>query len=136
VTEAPFTIERVARGRDFELVYRESERELRIWMELAGFSVPYDVVAGIQDLDRWTIPAGEPIPAEHAAVIHARIDEWGRLQRMRIGFVPTISKEEYFAQLERSGSRLERCADGTVIAYPPSKGVLLKRFWNWLWSRE
>jgi hypothetical protein len=128
VTEAPFTIERFGRGRDFELVYRESGRELRIFMELAGFSAPYDFVAGIQDLDKWTTPPGEPIPTEHTAVIRARIDEWGRPQRMRIGFVPTISKEEFFAQLERSGSRLERRTDGTVIAYPPSKGVRLKWF--------
>ena len=129
-----FTIERVNHGRDYELIYREGDHELRLWMELTGFFQPFDRVAGLEDLNSWTRPAGEPISTEAAATIRARIEDWGTAHATRVGFVATISLEEEWKSLEQKGYRKEVRADGLTVFGPPLPSTRMGRLWRWLWS--
>ena len=128
MSESTFTIEQVGHGRDYELVYREPGRELRLWMELAA-SGPYARLTPIASLNAWSAPDAVPIAPAHAAIIRARVEQWGQAHRTPIGFVETHSLEEEIVRMEQDGWIREDRADGTVLM-TPSRRERLKRLWR------
>ena len=131
-----FSIERVDHGREYELIYREPGRELRLWLELTGFFAEYDRVCARDDVSAWSSPSGIPIDAPHAAAIQARVEKWGHDQGTRIGFVPTTSDADHWEAIERDwGYRPERQPDGSFLMRPPSLWGRLGRVWSRVWSR-
>jgi hypothetical protein len=104
-----------------DLVYEEPGHRLVVYLEMSGVR-RFDWLACDTDFGRWTEPPG-PIPSEKQAEILRRLADWSRQRRLRIDVGPAMDLDAYFARLEKEGHRLERLADGSVLAHPsPRQG--------------
>lgn len=109
-----------------DLIYDEPGHRLVVYLEMSG--VPeFDWVGAETDLDRWTDPAGEPIPADKRAQITQRLADWAGEQRLRIDLGPAMNFEEHLAEEAQRGCRVERRPDGTIAVYPPERQSMWTR---------
>ena len=101
-----------------DLIYDEPGHRLVVYLEMSGVR-QFDWVGCNVDLQKWTEPAGHPIPPDKQAEISRRLAEWSLGRKIRIDIGPPMDMEAYFAEQERAGCRVERRADGTVAVHPP-----------------
>ena len=101
-----------------DLIYEEPGHRLVVYLEMSGVR-QFDWVGCNTELQKWTEPAGEPIPLDKQAEVLRRLSQWSRERRIRIDIGPPSDMETFFAEQERAGCRVERRADGTVAVHPP-----------------
>ena len=100
-----------------DLIYEEDNHKLVVYLEMSGVW-KFDWVGCDTDFQKWTEPTGQMIPTEKQTQILSRLADWSRNRRLRIDIGPPMNMEEYFAEQEKAGHRVERRADGTVVVYP------------------
>lgn len=96
------------------LVYSEGLHSLSIFLELSGFGRAYDWVGGVEVFESWEEPSEEPIPAEHAMEIRARIVQWASQHQIAIGFEAASPAGLSQKRLRDAGYAPHRLADGTT----------------------
>jgi hypothetical protein len=108
-------------GPGCEIFYEEPGYKLEISFD--GSGVPqFDFGCDDAQFQKWTEPAGEPIPKEKQEEIIGRLRYWARKEKgLRLDIGPGIDMKAFFEEQEKMGFKVERRPDGTVVVSHPQR---------------
>jgi len=121
--------------RDSVLTYEEPGYQLAIYLERSGVK-RYDLVGVEESLQTWTAPAGERIGAAKREEILGRLESWAAARRIRVGFGPGQTVEEFLAQMRGAGWKPEILPDGQVRYHPPKPSLTSRLRGVWFVCRK
>jgi hypothetical protein len=100
------------------IIYEEPDHKLVIEFDISG--VPqFDLCCDDVQFQKWTEPAGKPIPKEKQEEIIKRMRHWARTEKgLRLDIGPGV---DFVAYMEKQGFIPERRPDGTTVFKRPNR---------------